>query len=415
MRKRIYNLKKIIAYLIIIVIIIPIFYSTNEKSNQSIKYNKKNLEKEKNYIHMNKLITVNTATQLSDLNILSGNDEGPHKNNIFDMKEWWYYNVFFNNEKSDLKNWFMLISIQIYPEYSGLKLELYDDNNKSYGGDKWLNIDDISSYGPGVNNFFNNSFQIGNYPNWHIYAEYNKKNDTKIIVNLSYNANSLPRWIVKNTGHNKSNSLFGYYCVINCSVKGTISINNSIYNVIGLGYYDHTWVPLNLKKHKIDENIKNLKVEKNLDVLKFWDWFCIHFDNGWDMFVGKIYLKSSKIFQNLIPGSLCFTPSGSDFYEIYFYQLEYLETNNSKIPNLEIPTKVHIKALYFNTLQYPFFRKPLLIDIYYEATNIREDLLGDPPIFGYWVSYGIVYGKAVFLGETIDLNGIAVMETTGEI
>ncbi|MFE3846321.1 hypothetical protein ACFL1L_05645, partial [Thermoplasmatota archaeon] len=145
------------------------------------------------------------------------------------------------------------------------------------------------------------------------------------------------------------------------------------------------------------------------------DWLCIHFNNSWDMFIGKIYFDSSKIFQNLIPGSLCFTTSGYDFLEIYFYKIEYLETKNSKIPNIEIPTKVHVKALNYNIFKSPIFRGLLLIDIYYEAINIREDISGDPPKFGYWVSHGIVYGKIITFDKTIKLNGIAVMETTGEI
>ncbi|MCK4332239.1 MAG: hypothetical protein KAV40_01525, partial [Thermoplasmatales archaeon] len=30
---------------------------------------------------------------LSHRNVLKGNDEGPHQNMIFEMKEWWYYNA----------------------------------------------------------------------------------------------------------------------------------------------------------------------------------------------------------------------------------------------------------------------------------------------------------------------------------
>ncbi|MFE3846323.1 hypothetical protein ACFL1L_05655, partial [Thermoplasmatota archaeon] len=270
------NWKKIKILLILIIIIIPCYTSITEKLYSSAKSNKISLKPESQHNNISNIFTNNILSQRSGLNNLYGNDEGPHQNNFFYMKEWWYYNVFFNNQTSDLKDWFLLISIQIYPNFSGLKLELYDDNNKSFGGDKWLIIDDLNSYGPGVNNYFNNSYQIGKYPDWRIYAEYNKKNETKIIVNLTFKANSLPRWLIKNTGLNQSNSIFGYYCIMNCSVKGTISINDTINKVNGLGYHDHTWTPLNFKKLNVNRNLMNLQLEKNLDILKFWDWLCIH-------------------------------------------------------------------------------------------------------------------------------------------
>ena len=335
---------------------------------------------------------------LSHRNVLKGNDEGPHQNMIFEMKEWWYYNAYLNDENSELKNWFILMSIQLYPTFSGLKLELYDDENESYGGDYSIPIDDIHAYGPGVNLFFNNSFEIGRYPNWHIYAEYTQPDKLEIIVNLTFKANSLPMWLIKNTGHNRSNSFFGYYCVMNCSVYGNISLNGTIYNVSGLGYHDHTWAP-----------------NKFINLLNIWDWLCIHFDNGWDMFVGKIFSEKRYLSSKFGPGSLCFTPDGEKFYEIYFFLIDYEETKPSSIPNIEIPTKVHIKALFLNTLGLKHPRGPILLDFYYEVKNIREDLYGNPPNYGYWASQGKIYGSAKSLGKTIPLDGWAVMETTIKI
>ena len=353
---------------------------------------------------------------LSNRNVLKGNDEGPHQNMIFEMKEWWYYNAYLNDENSELKNWFIFMSIQLYHTFGALKLELLDDENESYGGDYYRPIDAIQAYGPGVNLFFNNSFEIGRYPNWHIYAEYTQPDSLEIIVNLTFKANSLPRWLIKNTGHNRSNSFFGYYCVMNCSVYGNISLNGTVYNVSGLGYHDHTWAPKNRKifKFNIGENIKNWGENKLIDLLNIWDWLCIHFDNGWDMFVGKTYLDNRYLFSKFGPGSLCFTTSGVEFYEVYFFLLDYEETKNSSIPNIEIPTKVHIKALILNTFGFKQLKGPILLDFYYEAKNDREDLYGDPPFLGYWVSQGKIYGFAKNRGVTIPLNGWAVMETTIE-
>jgi hypothetical protein len=351
-------------------------------------------------------------------NILKGNDEGPHQNMIFPTKEWWYYNAYLNDENCELKNWFVLMSIQLYPGFGGLKLELFDDENESYGGDDFIGLDKIHAYGPGVNIFFNNSaFEIGRYPNWHIYGEYTKPDEPEIIVNLTFKANSLPMWLIKNTGHNRSNSFFGYYCVMNCSVYGNISLNGTIYNVSGLGYHDHTWAPDKSKnlKFKTSENIKNWKENKLINLLSIWDWLCIHFDNGWDMFVGKIYSENRYLSSKFGPGNLCFTTSGVKFYEIYFFLMDYVETKHHPILNIEIPTKVHIKALFFNTLGLKHIKGPILLDFYYEEKNNREELYGNPTNYGYWISQGKTYGSAKSLGITIPLNGWAVMETTIEI
>ena len=348
---------------------------------------------------------------LSPRYILGENDEGLHQNRLFKMQEWWYFNVYFNDEKSELKNWSIVISFLIYPYISSHKLGLYDDENNSYGGSNVRSKDALEYKGPGFNvQFDNSSFAIGRYPNWKIYAEHTKSNSSKIYVNLTFKANSLPMWILKNTGHNRSKSLFGYYCIMNCSVIGNVSLNGTIYNVSGLGYHDHTWTPFSLKIP-----IFNVGINKAIDVLSSWDWLCIHFENGWDMFIGKIYDEKRNLFSKFTPGSLCFTESGTKLYECYFFILEYDQTINSTIPNLKIPTKIHIKAIIFNTLGLKQFKEPILLDFYYEAKNIQEFLSGDPPNGWMWQSQGKTYGVAKGPGKTVQLNGWAIIETTSNL
>lgn len=386
---------------------------TSIKGTYDIKdFNKKDLQKKNKIKKLNDLLLEKSV--LSQRNVLKGNDEGPHQNMIFEIKEWWYFNAYFNGENSELKNWFVLMSIQLYPKFGALKLELYDDENESYGGDYFDFLENLSAYGPGVNLFFNNSFEIGRYPNWHIYGEHIQSDSLEIIINLTFTANSLPRWLIKNTGHNRSNSIVGYYCVMNCSVYGSISLNGTIYNVSGLGYHDHTWAPMNFKKIKFttSKNIKDFNENKIIDLLNIWDWLCVHFYIGWDMFVGKIYTEKRFLYSKFGPGCLCFTASGTKFFEVYFFLIKYVETKNSSIPNIEIPTKVRIKALILKTLGLKHHRGPILLDFYYEAKNIREDIYGDPSFYGYWVSQGKIYGSVKSIGKTIPLKGWAVMETT---
>jgi len=410
--------KKLIGFLLIKILIISSCSITFAKTNVILELDDLEWQVENtgsNLLSSHKII--NNVSIFSQKNSLKGNDEGPHQNMFFEMKEWWYYNVFFNNRSSELQNWFLLFSLRLYPEVCGFKLELFDDRNKSYGGDKYLHIDDIQVHGPGVNVFFNNSFMVGKYPFWHIYAEYIQPNNIEIVVNLTFIANSLPVWILMNTGLNNVYSFFGYYCLLNCSVEGTISLNGTRYNVNGLGYHDHTWAPINIKKPNYIryENRNNLIEKNEIDLLKMWNWLCVHFDNGWDMFVGKIYLDKSNDFSKYVPGNLCFTQSGKEFYDVKFFILEYEKTINSSIPQFEIPTKVHIKALLLNIARSKLFNGLILLDFYYETNNTREVIYGDPPSFGYWVSLGDIYGSVLCYGKTIPLSGRAVMETTDEI
>jgi len=352
---------------------------------------------------------------LSPRYILGEKDEGLHQNNIFKMQEWWYYNVYFNDNESELKNWSIVISFSVYSNGCGLKLGIYNDENKSYNYKKTLNRNSFKYNAPGVNCSFNNSsYVIGRYPKWKIYAEFNASNNNIISINLTFEANSLPMWILKNTGHNRSNSYFGYYCIMNCNAYGDIFLNNTTYNVSGIGYHDHTWAPLDLNKPKFKTSIKQIKIKKSkfLDIYKSWDWLCIHFENGWDMFIGKIYSEKRNIFSKFTPGALCFSPNGKKLYEQHFFLLEYTEKINSSIPNIEIPTKIHIKALFLNTLGYNLLKGPILLDFYYEAKNIQEGLHGNPPYWGIFQSQGKIYGTAKSLGKTINLNGWAIAETT---
>ena len=362
--------------------------------------------------------TTNTKSILSSRYNLGTIDESMHQNKIFEMQEWWYYNIYFNNETSQLYNWSIVISFLVTSKMSSLKLILYDEKNKSYDGSIIKNPDSFKSKGSGVDICFNNiSFANGKYPNWHVYAESKEENNSRIIANLTFIANSLPMWILKNSGHNRSNSYFGYYCIMNCIAYGSISLNGTIYNVTGLGYHDHTWAPINLKIPKFFNKKNKQIMNKNraIDIYNSWDWLCIHFKNGWDMFIGKVYPKKRNDFTKYMPGILCFTPNGKKLYESRIFLLEYKEYNTFENSNISHPTKIHIKAFILNTRVSEIFKGPILLDFYYEAINIQEELFGNPPNWGLWQSQGKTYGFAKNLRKTFQLDGWAIVETTNSI
>jgi len=339
---------------------------------------------------------------------LKENDEGPHFNSFFKKQEWWYYNVLFNDRESQLKNWSAVISFATFPHTDNFRLILHDNNKKKTYGDSYLRpIGDCKQKKPAVNVGIKDSYAKGQYPKWHVYAN-NKNIDTPFIsLDLDYKANSLPIWLVKNTGLNQSKSPFGYYCIMNCDVTGEVKIEKKTYKVKGLGYHDHTWMPL------IGETSKEYK-KKMIDI-NVWDWLCIHFDNGIDLFIGKINSHKRSKLSNIIPGSLCMSPVGKKAFETHFFKLEHIEHKNSSIKGLKIPTKINIKTHKMNSLKKKPFKEPFFLNITFEVENIKETIPRDPPTWCEWETTGKAYGILKTTKKTEKLNGWGIMETTSNV
>jgi len=332
--------------------------------------------------------------------VLKENDEGAHNNIIFKIQEWWYYNALFNSSDNVLKNWVVSISLARYPHVDAIKLVLHDNDKKNYGGIYLKPVGTFKTYGNAVNVKIDNCYAIGKYPRWQVKADNLNLDEHEIIVKLDFKANSFPMWMLKNTGLNLSTSPYGYYCIMNCDVKGEVSLDGKTHKVRGLGYHDHTWMPL-LKAPDIEKD------EKKIIDFNIWDWLCIHFDNGWDTFVGKIHSHQRLPFSNLIPGSLGITKDGKKLIECYFFPLKYLELQKTSIPSVKIPKKIQIKSLKINP-----FNKSFFLDVYFELNNVIECLPRDPPKWGQWEATGKVYGKFKMPRKTINLKGWGIMEIT---
>jgi len=328
-------------------------------------------------------------------------------------QEWWYYNAFFNEPDSELRNWSLMISFNQMGVSDMFFMTLYDDN-KSYGGSVVDVNGVIQSSSPGVNVEYITSYALGIYPIWHIYAEDGDLDKNNIIVNITYKANSLPLWLLFNTGHNLSISPGGHYCIKNCEVTGEIKINGTVYNVHGVGYHEHSWFNF-LSKEQEQLGINNIEQEQIgfQDIIDVWDWFCIHFDNGWDMFVGK-FLQQSPL-ASFIPGNLWITPDGENITECFFFKFEYIETIESSVPSVEIPTKVHIHAIFLNTFITNPLKGLIRLDAVIKTKNIHEYLWGDPPQYGMWEGPCIIDGTIKWRGNTVELNGWSMMELTRAI
>ncbi len=348
------------------------------------------------------MININSMSFTNPRNIIKEHDEGPHQNDKYLMREWWYYNVFFNDPKSDLKNWFLKCSINRAIDSDGIKLILHDNKNKSYGSTYKKPKGTTIVSGPGINTKFDKSFIKGMYPKWHVHIENTEMDDIEIIVDLNFKAKSKPIWIFKNTGHNKSTSYRGYYFVMNSDAEGSIIFKGKKHYVKGIGYYDHTWLPF-AKKNK--EKDKNFNFYGSV-----WDWLLIRLNNGWNLFIGKIYPKKRYIFPVILPGNLIIVSNSDNILETFFYPIIYKKYFKSSISTSKIPKELNIKTYKINPLNNHLTKSPIFLDLYYNATSINEYLYDENPPFGQWDSVGTVYGLIKGRGIKQKVNGYGIME-----
>lgn len=334
------------------------------------------------------------------------NDERPHINEIYTMREWWYYNAFFNHQESELKNWSIILSISNFPNFSFTKILLYDNKNNNYGDAYFKLKEETKIIESNVNVNCDKSFIKGVYPKWNVHFENIGMDNKRIVADLEYKATKQPVWILKNTGHDISTSILGYYFIMNCDVEGTVIIDNTKYKVKGVGYHDHTWSPIHKKRDKILDK----KDAKRRGLV--WDWIYFHLDDGWNIFIGKIYFSKRNLLSYLMPGSLNFVSNKNDVMESYLFPIIYKNFQKTSIPNLKIPDEINIKSIKINPFnKYPI-KGPFYMDINYKAENIKESLFGNPPHWALWNSSGKVTVKLIGFRKEIMLKGLGIMEYT---
>jgi len=345
------------------------------------------------------------------------NDERPHKNEIYMMREWWYYNAIFNHKESDLKNWSISSSISISPRFGSTVIVLYDDKNNNYGSiTDFKTTEEIKVKGHGVNVNIDRSFIRGMYPKWNVHFENTSMDNIEIVADLEYKATKQPIWILKNTGHNISTSMLGYYFIMNCDVEGTITMDNTKYKIKGIGYHDHTWSPIYKKKVKTLDKTTTKKLKTIAFNRDFnWDWIYFHFDNRSNIFIGKIYFSKRNLISFLMPGTLNFVTNENKLTESYFFPIIYKNFQKTSIPNLKIPNEINIKSMKINPLnKYPI-KGPFLLELNYKTENIKELVYGDSPQWGIWTSSGKVTGKLRGFRKEIELKGFGIVEYTDNV
>lgn len=78
-------------------------------------------------------------------------------------------------------------------------------------------------------------------------------------------------------------------------MEGTINLEKKEYIVYGIGYHDHVW----------EANIPRF-------FSKGWDWFNLHFDNGWEMYLSKFILRGLR---DRYAGAVIISPNNRNLVE----------------------------------------------------------------------------------------------------
>ena len=193
---------------------------------------------------------------------------------------------------------------------------------------------------------YKNCTMYGLYPSFTTHIENDEKS---FIVDLSFNATSLPHWVAQNA----SNGYFpwglgwtryGFIPTLNAS--GTIHIEGATSNASGIGYFEHTWGNFTYGTAKkslanLKEFAKNLK--KTLPFVKWcfsqrskkslivwshstdnffgYEWIWATFDNGWSLHCGIFHLFES--IDGPVFGELSLTPDGETYWDCADISLKY--------------------------------------------------------------------------------------------
>jgi hypothetical protein len=176
----------------------------------------------------------------------------------------------------------------------------------------------------------------------------------------------------------------GYYSINSCGVEGTITLNGIAYQVQGTGYYDHFWLPFFIG-----------------GATYFWDWFSVHFTNGYHAFIWQIIPLAIGTPAPRSPGFFWIT-DGLHFTKIHYFSMTYLEYENTSIPFLKRPDKFLLSSTI----------SPLYVELYFDTLNMHEYFWWESSVvdIGLWEGTCNVTGSFVINGTVSQVTGTAICE-----
>lgn len=272
-------------------------------------------------------------------------DEYVHFDDLRVSREWWYFTAVFNDTESALQNWGVAVSFahMARGDLFGtnkpdlLVVSLLGNGSEAYGGlinkQHYLGIlrqGTLIAETPGVNIQFEDSWAEGSYPGWHLYADSQDIDSShQIVVDLQYQAVSLPIWTYGPRAFNNTDGELDSYAILGCEVTGTVTIDGTVFQVKGTGTHEHTWTP-HLVFHAS---------------LKSWDWFSFTIDNGWTIYSTN-YQSTLQVLSGQDPFStFMITPDqGSTITELKDITLTITQENQKVFPLVKMPSGFSLEA-----------------------------------------------------------------------
>lgn len=322
----------------------------------------------------------------SGRHILLAEDEGVHKGS---RREWWYFNVYFDDPESDLQGYSLVVTFNQMKFFDirflrpdNLFILLFDDTGKSY---EFSTLNQrrgtLKATGPGVAVTFQNSWVKGVFPTWEIHAVNDEKN---FVVDLDFVADFLPVWVEGRSANLPIASLVtgGDYYIPRCKVTGNMTWEGKQYHIGGIGYHDHVWQSV------VPRWVSN-----------GWDWANLHFDNGWEMYVSKFYLRTPT---KLSFSSIIVSPNNRNITEFDHFDVTYVQTETPKgLPFMHYPKIMHVEAARDGMV--------LKLDIVVYNTNVKVWRLART---GMFEGPCYVTGSFTWDDHTVELNGFGFSEFT---
>jgi len=321
----------------------------------------------------------------SGRHILLPSDEGIHK---ISGREWWYFNVFFNDIYSDLYNYTLIVSFNKmkfndirFLKPDNLFIFLYDPNGTNYNfATKNKRRGTLQAKSPGVDVTFESSWAKGTYPSWHVHAVNTQEG---FSVDLDYTADFLPIWVEGRSANLPiAKYVAGDYYIPRCKVTGTLSWNGKQYNVSGMGYHDHVW----------ERNVPRF-------ITKGWDWANIHFYNGWEMYVSKFIIRAPR---NPYSGAIIISPNNRNLTEFNKFTITFTESASPQgLPFMTYPKKFHLEAE----------RNDMVLNLDVDIYNICQNVFKRART-GLFEGPCRVTGTFSWSGHTVELHGYGLTEFT---
>ncbi len=349
---------------------------------------------------------------------VSATDEGIHFDDLRVSREWWYFTAVFNDTNSGLKDWVVAVSFAHMARgdlFGTNKPDLFvvsllGNNSETYGGlvnmQHYLGIlrqGTLIAESPGVKLQFEDSWAEGTYPGWHLHADSQDIESTHhIVVDLQYNALSLPVWTCGPRAFNDTGGELDSYTILGCEVTGTVSIDDTVVQVKGTGSHEHAWTP-------------HLVLRASL---KSWDRFTLTLDNGWTIYSASYEPTLDALARHDPFSTFLLSPdAGNTITELKDVTLTVTQKDEKVFPFVNMPSAFTVEAYPSVNMSYLIsqsllYGSELGVSSEITVTHSIHKIWKFPTYLGMKVGYCVISGTLSWTDEDgsheTPINGIGV-------